>query len=161
MQDAARQTIEAAQGIQELLTQVLESLKELAVGVEHCVGTIEKVDFPSRLDEIRAMVSGIHTAVQHVSSCIEALGKNVKGIIDTQYRESQSFLSQRLAEAVSRLRDTFTQKIDTAHSAITGHLETQLGTTQEEMAHRLAELQMQFIRDMTKKIVISSLRLSL
>jgi archaellum component FlaC len=144
MQGAARQTIEAAQSMQEALTPVLESLKALAVGVEDCVGTIEKVYFPSRLDEIHATVSGIHTTVQQVSLCIEALEKNVKDIIDTRYRESQSFLSQRLADAVSRLQDIFTQKIDTAHGAITEHLGAQIQATQQQTIDKITEIQTQF-----------------
>ena len=91
MQGAARQTIEAAQSMQESLTQVLKSLNALAVGVEDCVSTIEKVDLPSRLDEIHATVSGIHTTVQQVSLCIEALEKNVKDIIDTRFHYQTLF----------------------------------------------------------------------
>jgi archaellum component FlaC len=144
MQDAARQTSEAAQSMQESLTQVLESLKALAIGVEDCVGTIEKVDFPLRLDKMNATVSGIHTAVQQVSSCIEALERNVKDIIDARYGESQSFLSQRLADAVSRLQDTFTQKIDTAHGVLSEHLGAQIQTAQRETIHKITEFQTQF-----------------
>jgi archaellum component FlaC len=144
MQDAARQTSEAAQSMQESLTQALESLKALAIGVEDCVGTIEKVDFPLRLDKMNATVSGIHTAVQQVSSCIEALERNVKDIIDARYGESQSFLSQRLADAVSRLQDTFTQKIDTAHGVLSEHLGAQIQTAQRETIHKITEFQTQF-----------------
>src|SRR5712691_10400604 len=81
--------------------------------------------------------------VQQVSLCIEALEKNVKDIIDTRYRESQLFLSQRLAEAVSRLQDTFTQKIDTAHSVITAHLGAQIQATQQQTIDKITEIQTQ------------------
>jgi len=91
VQDAAKRSDEAAQSMQESLTQVLKSLNALAVGVEDCVSTIEKVDLPSRLDEIHATVSGIHTTVQQVSLCIEALEKNVKDIIDTRFHYQTLF----------------------------------------------------------------------
>jgi DNA repair exonuclease SbcCD ATPase subunit len=144
--EAAQHTMAAATQVVEALQplpQVVASLRALARNVDACVSTMAQVDLLARLDTIALMGRAIQTAVQEVAAGSAALPRQVQDLLETHAGESQAFLIQRLAEAVSRLHDLVVQHIDTTTRALTAQLEASIQAAQHTTSQQVTALQTQ------------------
>ena len=142
-QDAAQHTVAAARQVVDAIPPLVESLTTLAQRVDACVDTMAEVDVLARLDTIALTGRALQTAVQQVGAGSAALASRVQDLLETHAEESQAFLVQRLAEAVSRLHDLVAQHIDTTAHALTAQLEASIQGAQHTTSQQVTTLQTQ------------------
>ena len=76
--DAALRTGKAADRVLDLCKTVAATNTELAREAEKIIDTIQKVDFPSRLDKLDVTLSGMNIGVQNLQARQETLERNIR-----------------------------------------------------------------------------------